>query len=87
MVQWFEYHGAIVTLKQINCLANIVSASVFVYNVTSILRNVLREKKMNRKIFKAVRQGLVLAMPITMIGAFVTVFLSLPVPAYQDFIR
>lgn len=42
---------------------------------------------MNQKIFKAVRQGLVFAMPITMIGAFVTVFMSLPVPAYQEFIR
>ena len=42
---------------------------------------------MNNKAVRAVRQGMVLAMPLLMIGAFVTIFQTFPLKVYQDFIN
>lgn len=40
----------------------------------------------NTVLFKAIRRGLTLTLPVLLIGSFCVVFLNLPIPAYQDFI-
>lgn len=36
--------------------------------------------------FKAIRQGLILTIPVVLIGSFSLIFLNLPLPGYQDFL-
>lgn len=36
--------------------------------------------------FKAIRQGLILTIPVLLIGSFSLIFLNLPLPDYQDFL-
>lgn len=37
-------------------------------------------------VFKAIREGLILTIPILLIGSFCVVFLNLPISAYQNFL-
>ena len=36
--------------------------------------------------FKAIRQGLILTIPVLLIGSFSLIFLNLPLPGYQEFL-
>lgn len=44
-------------------------------------------KMNNIRIFKCIREGLIMIVPVIMLGAFSLLLMSLPIDGYQEFIK
>jgi len=55
-------------------------------NITNFLSEI-NEKVGNRKILVSIRRGLTYMIPLILLGSFALVIISLPIPAYQNFMQ